>query len=130
MDVTPLVIAPKDFQAFDLIANCVRTTDECMHLGLAILPNGTMNKQGFVPLHFTGRFDEEKHPIYEQDIVEIAIDTGFGSVVKQVGVMRWSRDAGTYAITYVSTMPGQYQSRIVKKLGTMFTDSNLLKQPE
>lgn len=127
--MTHVLVSPKQFQAFDLNAGRLLSESECMHLGLACLPNGSMNKQGFIPLHFTGRFTMDKQPVYEQDIVEIEIQNEFGSLNKDVGVVQWSREAGQYAITFLTTTPGVMQSRIVKKLGTMFTEGHLLKQP-
>ena len=122
-------IAPTQWKAFDVNAGVVRTEQECMHLGLCIYANGAMNKPGFIPLHFTGLFAiENREPIYEQDVVAINIDTGFGSVVEDRGVVSWSPDARRYVITTVNTREGTMQSQIVKRLGTMFTEGHLLTQ--
>lgn len=120
-------VSPKQYQAFDLEKGVILSQDDCMRLGLTCLPDGSMNKPGFVPLHFTGRFTADKQPVHEQDIVEVEIHNEFGSTLKTRGVIQWSDRAGQYAITFISATPGVMESRIIRKLGTMFTHGHLLK---
>lgn len=123
-----VMLAPKDFQAFDTVEKRIVPETELDALGINIKPSGQISDPRYIPLHFTGRFTQDKQPVFEHDILEIEIETGFGSAMKEVGVIQWSPLAGQYAITYITASEGVVRSRIVKKLGTMFLNGDLLTQ--
>ena len=122
---------PSAYKVWDIDGGVMLEGDEITNRGLTLASDGLpyFSKLPFdcVILWFTGVFDKNKNPVYEGDLCKCAVDSGFGSQIKAMGIMRWNQVDRQFSLEMPSAVANVvYQASELELLGNEFTHPELL----
>lgn len=131
-----IVTCPKAFRAFEPATGRMYYEPELMQQGVGMTPTGKLVfvagenagrfATGLIPLWNTGQKDEVGNSLYEGDICEVDVDTGFGSFVERVGIMRWNVMHNCFSLHFNGrgTYSGGVRIGGSRKIGNEFQDKS------
>lgn len=129
--VNVIVTCPKSFRCFEPASGKMYYERDLLGLGIVMTPHGRLAHiltgqpvTSMFPLWNTSQHDEAGQPLYEGDICEIGVDTGFGSLNERVGIMRWDVDRNCFSLHFNGR--GSYEGGVIikacRKIGNEFQD--------
>lgn len=105
-----IVTCPKAFRCFEPATGRMYYEPELIKMGVAMTPTGKLfwvngelaGRQilNMFPLWNTSMRDTANEPLYEGDICEIEVDTGFGSVTQRMAIMRWVPEGNCFSLVF------------------------------
>ena len=122
---------PRVCRAWNLDTSEMLSPEKLVTLGLTISPDGlpAYRDRPFpvVLMWFSGKVDHAGKHIFEGDICKVEVDTGFGSVTIDYGIMRWNEGIGAFMLMIPSAVGGHMLNVIkVELLGNEFENAELV----
>lgn len=127
-----IMTVPKGYRCFEPATGNMYYEEELMKRSVVMTPLGKLvfaptgeSLQGaLVPLWRTAQSDDKGVALYEGDIVEIDVDSGFGSLTQRIGIMRWSVTHNAFSIHFNgrTSYEGQVTIRKSRKIGNEYQD--------
>lgn len=124
---------PREYKAYLLNENTFLEGEALRARGFTIAPDGlpSYEKEMFqaVVVWFSGQMDIDGEKLFEGDICSVDVQTGFGSAVKDMGVMKWIPSMCAFIIM-IGSKHGNQECQIsnVKKIGHELTHPDLIEK--
>lgn len=119
------------FRGFSKSLGRFLSPEELALAGVWLHSDGKLHHHPDVELvHYTGKMDQNRTPLFEKDVVEFDQITEFG-LVKRRGFLKWFVDPGHYSIAMdgdVSMQGVQFSTQNVKRIGSLLESRELMKQ--
>lgn len=132
--VNVIVTCPKSFRCFEPATGRMYYETELLKMGVGMTPTGKLfwvqgenaGRQvvGMFPLWNTTQRDTNNEVLYEGDICEIDVDTGFGSVTQRIAIMRWTLEGNGFTLVFNgrTSFSGGVTIKASKKIGNEYQD--------
>lgn len=123
---------PRQFKVYDLDDKRMIEEKELIDRGVSMSPDGLLacSKEfllNVIVLWATDKVDQDEKLIYEGNICKVDIQTDFGSLVVDYGVMRWNKQLGQFLLMIPSARAGQSLNVTnVKVVGHELTNPELV----
>lgn len=128
-----ILTCPKGFRCFQPKTGHMFYEDDLIRAGIALSPTGKLvhvpsggQITDMFPLWNTTQADENNQVLYEGDICEVDVETGFGSVTQRIATMRWSADNNGFSLHFNGR--GVYAGGVIikacRKLGNEYQDKD------
>ncbi len=132
--VNVIMTCPKAFRCYDIETKEMHYEAHLLEVGVVMTANGILLLDGepvptLVPLWNTSQQDTHGNALYEGDICEMEIETGFG-VMQRVGVMRWSPKYNNFSLNFNgrSLMEGGANTRMCQLIGNEYQDKQAVER--
>lgn len=123
MNVRPVV-----HRGYDTKEKKMLSANELTDLGVKLKPNGEWeNIEGIVLMQFVMREDDNGVPIFENDIVDIDIETELGRI-RSRGVMQWDPEANAFQMKVRAGNTGTGIATNMNVVGNIFEHKDLLDE--
>lgn len=121
---------PREYIGFEVETQKFLSAEELVARGVTLAGDGLPYFSGqafdFVILWFSGQKDNENHKLYEGDLVEMEVNTGFGSLIKEKAIMQWDVKTTQFILKMPAVVPNQYlKVQNVKKIGHELTNPDI-----
>lgn len=130
--VKVIVTCPKAFRCFEPATGRMYYEKELIEMGIAMTPTGKLvwvmgenagrEATTLIPLWNTSQSDDGGNPLYEGDICEVSIETGLGSLMPRIAIMRWSAQFNNFSLHFNGreTFAGGVTIRECKRIGNEY----------
>ena len=121
---------PREYIGFEIETQKFLTAEEMVARGVTLagdgLPYFASKPFEFIILWFSGQKDNENHKLYEGDLVEMDVLTGFGSLMKEKAIIQWDVKTTQFILKMPASVPNQYlKVTNVKKIGHELTNPDI-----
>lgn len=119
-------------RGYDTKQNKMLSANELDAMGIYLRPNGQWHNlpEHILVMAFVMREDQDGTPIFENDIIDVDIQTEVGLVRKR-GVMGWDAEQNGFHLKVEASQQAQGIATNMRVVGNLFQNVELLKeQPE